>query len=200
MVCTYINVTKTSNLKEVVIKKFGFISLSLFLLTACQSTENKVVEAKSPIKIKAYTPELVEDTILKDLPIPTVPIIEQELSEATLPYKKDDKIIYKQKSNETSFINKQVCKDNIKVTYSVSDPNGVSGTYHAELQAQAIIISVSQTNIKLRTTGWYSKSINLNKWAPYLKKPPIAKGILLAVDDEFWDNNDDWYLCGGVGM
>lgn len=184
-------------LKGFFIKTFCFITLSLFLFTACQSTENKIVEDTDTIQIKPYTPELVEDSMLKNLTLPVVPIKEQEFTQAAIPFKNHDKIIKQNKNNVSSWVNKQVCRDNIKVTYSVIDPNGASGTYHAQLQAQAIIISVSQNNIKLRTTGWYSQSINLNKWAPYLKKPPIAKGILLKTDAEFWDSNSNWYLCGG---
>jgi hypothetical protein len=171
--------------------------LSLFLFAACQSTENKIVENTNAIQIKPYTPELVEDSMLQDLTLPVVPIKEQELSKSTIPFQNNDIVTHQKKSNVSKWVNKQVCKDNIKATYSVNDQNGVSGTYHAELQAQAIIISVSQNKIKLRTTGWYSQSTNLNKWAPYLKNPPIAKGILLKKDAEFWDSKSNWYLCGG---
>jgi len=171
--------------------------LSLFLFSACQSTENKIVEDPNTIKTKPYTPELVESSILQNVTLPVPPFHEQEVTASTTPFKNKDEIINQKKSNVSSWVNKQVCKDNIKVTYSVIDPNGTSGTYHAELQAQAVIISVSQNKIKLRTTGWYSQSTNLNKWAPYLKNPPIAKGILLKTDAEFWDSNNNWYLCGG---
>ena len=39
------------------------------------------------------------------------------------------------------------------------------------------------------------KNLNLQKWQPHLKKAPIAKGILLNVGSEFWDNKANWYLC-----
>ncbi len=171
--------------------------MCLLLFAACQSTENEIVEDTSAIQIKPHTPELVAASVLQNLSLPVVPIKEQELTGSTTPFKDKGIVIHQKKSNVVSWVNKQVCKDNIKVTYSVIGQNGTSGTYHAELQAQAIIISVAENNIKLRTTGWYSQSTNLNKWAPFLKKPPIAKGILLKEGAVFWDSNINWYLCGG---
>ena len=95
-------------------------------------------------------------------------------------------------------LNQQACRDNIDVTYRVIDQYAVSGIFNAKIQAQGVILSLSQDQkqIKLKTTGWFTKNLNLQKWQPYLKKPPLAKGILLKVDSEFWDSKSNWYLCG----
>lgn len=80
------------------------------------------------------------------------------------------------------------------------DQNAVSGVFHAKVQVQGIILSLSQDkkDLKLRTTGWFSNNENLQKWQPYLKKPPLAKGILLKTGSEFWDSKSNWYLCASL--
>ena len=95
-------------------------------------------------------------------------------------------------------LNKQACRDDIDVTYRVIDQSTVSGWFQAKVQAQGLILSLSQDqkDIKLKTTGWFTKNVNLQKWQPYLEKPPRAKGILLKVGSEFWDSKTNWYLCG----
>jgi len=188
-----------------IIKKLDFVVLTFFILAACQSTDNKEVEETNAIQIKNYTHELVDGGNLPNISIPEVPLKKQALAESIAPFKESDNFITKQgddRKYHSLLLNKQVCKDNVKVTYNIIDQNAVSGTYHAELQVQSIIIAVSPDDkkIKLRTTGWYSKSANLNKWAPYLKKPPIAKGILLKAGSEYWHSIDNWYLCGGGSM
>lgn len=100
--------------------------------------------------------------------------------------------------NASPLLNKQACRDNIDVTYRVIDQSAVSGVFQAKVQAQGIILSLSQDqkDIKLKATGWFTKNVNLQKWQPYLEKPPLAKGILLKVGSEFWDSKTNWYLCG----
>lgn len=49
--------------------------------------------------------------------------------------------------------------------------------------------------IKIRTAGWYSHNTNLQRWQPYLTRPPIAKGLLLSQGAEFWNNKSHWYQC-----
>lgn len=94
-------------------------------------------------------------------------------------------------------LNMQACRDDVDVTYSVTSPDGVKGTFPAKVQAQGVVLALSrdQQKIKIRTTGWYSKNNNLLRWMPYLRQPPIAKRILLTNGAEFWDIKTQWYKC-----
>ncbi len=131
-----------------------------------------------------------------------VPIKEQEVVQSPINSFNEhgQDIKRKEKVNDyaSPLLNQQACRDNVEVTYRVIDQNAVSGMFHAKVQAQGVILSLSEDHkdLKLRTTGWFTKNVNLQKWQPYLKKPPLAKGILLNLGSEFWDSKSNWYLCG----
>ena len=138
---------------------------------------------------------------MNKISISPISIKEQELTLSPIdPYTHHDNNINeheKVNNKPSSLVNQQACRDNVKVTYHVVDQNAVSGIFHAEVQAQGIILSLSEDKkyIKLKSTGWFTTNSNLHKWQPYLKKTPIAKGLLLKTGSEFWDSKDNWYLC-----
>lgn len=165
-----------------------------------------MIESSPTIKVKSYSPELAQESTLEEL---SLPVVEKPKeipdNDSGVPFKNYDTIVNKPMGfvdDEQSLVGKQVCQDNVNVTYTLMDQSGVNGTYPAILQAQGVIKKISQNKerIKIKTTGWYSQSDNLNKWAPYLKNPPLAKGILLKSGAEFWGELSEWYLCGGGEM
>lgn len=104
--------------------------------------------------------------------------------------------------NSIKVLNKEVCRDNVAVSYTVTDQNGHTGVYKAKVQAQGIVILVGeeQRYFKIRTTGWFTRNENLYQWQPYLKQPPIAKDISIIIGAEFWDKAKNWYLCGTINI
>jgi len=167
-----------------------------------QSAENKNKEDPFSFKVKLPSPQIIDNIEIGNLSALQVPTKEKELvqSPPNSFKKSENDIIKKIKANEntSSLLNQQACRDNIDVTYRVIDQNAVSGIFQAKIQAQGVILSLSQDqkDIKLKTTGWFTKNPNLQKWQPFLKNPPLAKGILLKVGSEFWDSKSNWYLCG----
>ena len=194
-------IKKTPNTRVIEIKHFYLILLSLFLVTACQSTESETPEENPTFKLKPYTPRQVDVQTWANLTLPINSVKEKELTESfVLPFNHPKDIIQKtKKSNKkvSPLLNKKACRDNVKVTFSVRDQNAVMRTYPAELQAQGIILALSedQKHIKLKATGWFSKNEYLQKWQPYLTKPPLSKEVSLKVGAEFWDLKSNWYLC-----
>ena len=182
--------------------KLSTILLSVFIFTPCHSTEISKKAESFPFQEKSYNPQIIDEIAINELPTIRVPVKEQELVQpSTEPFRQSNKNIVKQElvnNSESSLLNQQACRDNVEVTYKVVDQNAVSGTFHAKVQAQGVILSLSQDqkDIKLRTTGWFTKNLNLQKWQPYLTKPPLAKSILLKTGSEFWNSKSHWYLCG----
>ena len=175
---------------------------AVFLFTGCQTTEEKAVESYPSFKIKQYTPEPVAVSDMENIPTSSIPIKEPNLTEVPnqLFTNRNNTVSSLDKTNqkESPLLNQQACRDNVKVSYRVVDQNAISGTFNAKVQVQGVILSLSQDqkDIKLRTTGWFSTNENLQRWQPYLKKPPLAKDILLKIGSEFWDRKTNWYLCG----
>ncbi|MGJ8691849.1 MAG: hypothetical protein ACSHW0_05165 [Thalassotalea sp.] len=168
----------------------------------CQTTQEKPVESSPSFKIKEYTPEPITVRDMEQFIAPSIPIKEQNLTQPSIDQFTNRKSTLisqdKAKQKKSPLLNQQACRDNVKVSYSVVDQNAVSGIFNAKAQVQAVILSLSQDQkyLKLRTTGWFSTNENLQRWQPYLKKPPRAKDILLKVGAEFWDSQTNWYLCG----
>ncbi|WDE02197.1 hypothetical protein [Thalassomonas actiniarum] len=94
-------------------------------------------------------------------------------------------------------INKQVCREDVKVKYRVTHSNGTKGSYAAKVQAQGIALALSPEgqSIKVKITGWYSENANLRQWQPYLTEVPMAERISLKTNAESWDDTKHWHLC-----
>lgn len=62
------------------------------------------------------------------------------------------------KTNNSPLYKKQVCRDNVEVSYSVIDQNASQSTFNTKVQAQAIVLGGSQDNknVKLCITVWFS--------------------------------------------
>lgn len=109
-------------------------------------------------------------------------------------------------SKLSKFMDKEVCRDKVQVTYRVTDQNAVTGVFKAEVQAQGIVVGFSEDNdagtkqLKIKSTGWFSYNANLQQWQSYLKTAPLAEGLSLKIGAEFWNNHALWYLCGGITL
>lgn len=175
------------------------------LICGCQSNDT-FKEEEANIALEPYTPALHLPTnkdIETELSVPLehkvkeLPVAEPITHNANY---LDDSAAYKKEAS--TLINKEVCRDKVKVTYRLLDKNAVKGIYHAEVQAQGVIVGIShdKKQFKIKTTGWYSHNNNLHQWQPYLKETPIAKDVLLKTGAEFWSPKDLWYLCGGLAI
>ncbi len=184
------------------------------MMIACQSTEpvsqTEVEEDNYTFKTNIETPVYpsnisinTEDTV-NEVTLPPLPGAQssQSLPPNDLKAQATNAVVTKNTSTikASTFLNKEVCRDNVQVTYKVTDQNGVTGVYKAKVQAQGIIVLISEDrkHIKLRATGWYTQNENLYHWQPYLKNPPIAKDISIAKGSEYWDEVENWYLCGAI--
>ena len=191
------------NIQRIItINNFYLILFSVFLATACQSTESEKITEQPPLKMKPHTPKQVQAHSWVKLTPPINSVKEKKLTESfTLPFNRPEDMIPNKQKNDNEkvspLLNKQACRDNVKVMFSVRDQNAVVRTYPAELQAQGIILALSQDNkhIKLKATGWFSKNEYLQQWQPYLTKPPLSKEVSLKVGSEFWGIKRNWYLC-----
>ncbi|WP_041736926.1 hypothetical protein [Colwellia psychrerythraea] len=93
-----------------------------------------------------------------------VPIKEQKVVQSPINFfnehGQDIKRKEKVNDNASPLLNQQACRDNVEVTYRVIDQNAVSGMFHAKVQAQGVILSLSDDHkdMKLRTTGGLQKT------------------------------------------
>ena len=188
--------------KNLLIKPF-IIIVSALLFIGCQSTPEIEPDKSQPIHAEIYQPS-IDINVSNNIPSPDLAITHEETK---LPLAKpiNHKANYFEASaapfkKTVTDINKAVCRDNVAVTYRVTDQNGVKGVYNATVQAQGIIIAIShdKKQIKVKSTGWFSDNVNLQNWQPFLTSVPLAEGLLLNVGGHFWDKKSHWYLCGGL--
>lgn len=174
---------------------------TLLFIAGCQSTEPKTT------KLQITQPKIAEPVIsVADLNQHTfvkTPALKAPAKEQTgikPPFRRYSKhpINIKNNNDKSSpLLNQQACRNNVEVTYQVIDQRAVVGTYQAQVQAQGVILEISDDNklIKLKTTGWFTENENLHNWQPYLTTPPLTNDISLEIGAEFWDNKNNWQLC-----
>lgn len=180
--------------------KYYVISSLLLLTQACQSTQNpsySPVVKKTPSITATETITVIEvpDVKIKNMKTKELQALENTLQPPVNRFQSQQQTL---NNPNSPLINKEVCRDDVDITYTVKNKNGTPNTYNAIVQAQGTVINVSQDNknLKIKTTGWYSTNSNLTKWAPHLTKPPLAKDITLKINAEFWDKREKWYICG----
>jgi hypothetical protein len=182
--------------------KFALWSVGVVALSGCQSTTEIVQQEPKVLNVPTIVPQLPKTTIEAEAfedfaPHPTKVDLKADDFTSTVVPPNAPVNMSKHPKNDSPLLNKQVCKDNIEVTYYVTDSDGVRGSFPAKVQGQGLIVALShdQKKFKIKTTGWYTQNDNLLRWMPYLRSPPIARGIMLKVGAEFWDLKQAWYQC-----
>lgn len=94
-------------------------------------------------------------------------------------------------------VNRQVCKNDVEVSYKVPNQDGYESSYIALVQLQARLKAVSEDrqNIKVQMQGWYTNNKNLRQWLPSMKALPFYPEFSLKQGTLAWANAAGWQLC-----
>ena len=171
------------------------MTLISIILAACQTTAPQETKDTTLFPVVQTNTNINSPKV--ELAVPDT-VNEPKTPTTQLPHVVEFKPIGERLETTSSpLINKQVCRDNIDVSYFIIDRSANRSDFKSKVQAQALVVAASldQIDLKLKITGWHSNDETLSRWQPYLKKEPLTKSISLEKDAIVWDKSNNWYKC-----
>lgn len=177
------------------------LTLSLFLFTlflsGCQSTapESALPKISNPeITFRPETPNpevTVQAPAVKNPEERASSILQRQIE------RQGPIVVGRSEQLPAELHNRQICLDDVNISYQVKDDNGYRQSYFADVQLQARLKAVDSATqeVKVLIKSWYSDNQNLRRWAPYLSEAPRHEKFKLQRGEEVWLEGQGWYFC-----